>query len=152
MIQWMKKKNRHCDSHFDDSLYSGYYKSFFGITDDGLVYSNQDTDNQDIDYKIGTLTLGEDIQDNMDNYTDSIMTNDNEEDNIKLIIYPGTNHSNANFLYKSIMHEANDRGMSYDIPLVPSDMDQAYNGIVKNTRLTINKEEFYKFIYNNSKK
>ena len=64
-----------------------------------------------------------------------------------LCFFPGTNHSNVNFLYKKAIRFISNTN-SYNIPFVSSDIKIAYKGDHKTTKMDINKEKFYEFLMN----
>jgi hypothetical protein len=66
-----------------------------------------------------------------------------------IVILPGTNHSNANYIYKLIKHEALQKN-KYRIPYLSNDHRIPYKGNNKEAVMMINKEDVYNFIKNNS--
>lgn len=102
-----------------------------------------------------TLAVGE------DNFIDSIEETDqtSETDSIdsieseikdkltrhNIVILPGSNHSNANYLYKRLTIFADELG-SYRVPFVQNDPKKPFTNRSKNLYIEIDKEGFYQFI------
>lgn len=165
---WLKQKNKHVFSIYEDPEYSNYYKSYFGSYVDETFYSKND-----IDIKI-TPQYFENIYDNnydeIEQFIDYIPRNvpqyvidtathgiyGNEKKNIIeklerkcLLIPPGTNHSNVNFLYKLMMDNIIDI-KAFNIPYVSNNINEQYKGIIKEEYMNINKLDLYNFAYKNS--
>jgi hypothetical protein len=67
-----------------------------------------------------------------------------------MCFFPGTNHSNANFLYKKAIRFISNTA-SYNIPFVSADVKSVYKGDHKTSKMNINKEKFYEFLMDQSK-
>jgi len=57
-----------------------------------------------------------------------------------MVILPGSNHSNANFLYKCVKQFIRDKNLSYAIPYVDGNPTVKFIGSYKTTSLDVDKE------------
>ncbi len=101
--------------------------------------------NRDLDIKLnpGYINGIQKDYNNIDNFVDIVK-------NQHILILPGTNHSNANYLYKNITECINKNTELYDIPYVDSDYSKCYMGTYKNIVMKIDKNDFYNFMFLNS--
>lgn len=176
LMKWLNKKCRYSKNIFKDPGYSEFYKRNFNITDDigpFSIYKKNDIDHLMnigyVDYAYNDQLKHEDDGE-LEQFIDYIpkvipketleMATKNRsfvesEDIIKkmtrhnMVILPGTNHSNANFLYKELLQTIND--LNYHIPYVNIDPSLPYEGTYKIAKLNIDKESFYNFLRINSK-
>jgi hypothetical protein len=161
-------------SEYSDLGYSEYYKSFFQMSDNNRkFYKNGDIDEElNVGYTEQVFSTDplpqEDLE--LEQFMDYVPTSarydteiaticcnaDKKRDIIKklcrkcIVILPGTNHSNANFLYKVL----ND-GLTlnkYSIPYVLEDPNKPYYDLHKDATMIIDKEKFYNFMCKNSRK
>lgn len=77
------------------------------------------------------------------------MVKDEEEEIHHIIIPPGSNQSNANYLYKRLVLLANENE-PYSVPFVSKDLNKPFKGIYKGVNIEIDKDEFYQFLKDNS--
>ena len=167
---WLKHKNRYALSIYDDIGYSNFYKTYFCNYVEDTFYPEND-----IDVRVG-LEYIESInpaeKDVLANYVDYIpqhasteyintMTFNTHNDEKKhiidilerkcLLIPPGSNHSNTNFIYKLMLDIMFDID-GFSIPFVSNNINVQYTGTLKSSYMDIDKMELYNFIYNNSTK
>lgn len=174
LVKWLKQPCKYSDDLYKDPGYSGYYLSKFGIYDkNSIIYRKNDIDNE---LNVGfneILDPNFDIYDESDinmfiDYIPSNINSDDINDEIHkyplysrkhiqkklerkcMVILPGSNHSNANFLFKSLNDVINKKFRPYKIPYVQSDPTIPYMGEHKDAKIFINKEAFYNFIYKHS--
>lgn len=176
--RWLNQRCSYSDNLFADPGYSDYYKREFNIMDglgskpfyaaqgdidiemnmgyiDYAHGAEKDPDDlvieQFIDYipvnvphdVIRTATMNTFYEEKQD-ITDK-MTRKN------ILILPGSNHSNANFLFKRLSRRLADGNVSYAIPFVSGDPTSVYKGTHKDAKMDINKEQLYEFLHQNSK-
>jgi hypothetical protein len=174
LIRWLQSNCDYSDGSFKDPGYTKSYRSWFNITDHHNVFY----DDGDIDHKINIGYVDymfeqdkdpEDIV--IEQYMDfiprkvdpetirtAIMNcSPDEADHIRttmtrtnMVILPGSNHSNANYLFKALTSEMFDK--EYEIPYVPANPKEPFKGVTKKSYPVINKEEFYQFLKDHSKK
>lgn len=164
LIRWLKQKCDYSDNVFRDPGYSDYYKSMFNIVDThNFIYANNDIDHElnvgYVEYETNNEKNSEDAE--LEQFIDVVpyknknSKSDAENHNINIVILPGSNHSNANYLYKLLMHECmeiNNNDEPYHIPNVSPNPKVPYTINHKKVQITINKEEFYSFVKKYSKK
>jgi hypothetical protein len=176
LINWLRKKSKYADDLFKDPGYSAEYKSRFNIMDKNMViYKPNDIDDElNIGYTDDIYGLDEktDEEITVEQYVDYIPKEITQEtiDNLmpcnheqqqeiveklsrhNIVILPGSNHSNANFLFKNILNHVNKYIEPYHVPFLSPDPKQPYDGRHKTINFNLDKEEFYNFIYENSEK
>lgn len=154
LIKWLKKSIRgyYKDGVYSDPGYGNQYKSMFGIEDvDQLFYNKNDIDDQlasihqsitmtDPDDEYGLNVMSEFV----DQYSDKRCTLN------YILIPPGSNHSNANYMYKQLKTHIHNNECEYEIPYINADPRTPYTGNHKCTKLKLNKEDFYNFTRLNS--
>lgn len=181
LIRWLKQKCEYSDNLFHDPGYSSRYKSMFNLTDvDNIIYYDNDIDHelnigyvdygfkkdkdpddlcleQFIDYvpskygeineSIKSVIIGASRDEASD-----IITKMSREN---MLILPGSNHSNANYLYKLITLECMDLNnmdeKPYYAPYVNPDPKVPFKSNVKGLGAFIDKEDFYYFVKVQSK-
>ncbi|VBB18338.1 hypothetical protein YASMINEVIRUS_801 [Yasminevirus sp. GU-2018] len=176
LIRWLKQRCEYSDSPFQDPGYSVYYKSMFNTMDSHkLVYKDGDIDHE---LNIGYVDYGfeeeKDPEDvcleqfidyvpaNREGLKEAISTMINglpydEAVDIRtkmsrenILILPGSNHSNANYLYKLITLEClklnNKKEKPYFVPYVSPDPRVPFRSNSKGVGVHIDKEDFYSFI------
>ena len=163
LIKWLKSPTGDSDDIYVDPGYGYHYKSWFGIEDcDKKFYKNNDIDCQlgIIHESISTHEPNDLHNLNaMSQFVDKFDTTDNDglcsrnsvnELMNHILIPPGSNHSNANYLYKRIIASVQESELEYEIPYVSANQFTPYTGYHKSTGYNVDKQSFYKFIYNNS--
>jgi len=171
--RWLRSPNKDCigSDIFEDPGYSGYYKSMTSIYDDmGIFYEGAD----DIDnrlkypyhksiYKCDEIDKLEEFVDNIpskasDQYiaeiTKNLIGDDKKYTTNRLkydpiLIPPGTNHSNANVLYKIIQTEFN-AIKPFIVPILPDNPNVEYDGDYAEFVPSLDKKIIYRFCYENS--
>lgn len=183
LVRWLKDSCNETGDIFVDPGYSDIYKSMYNIMDDTyLIYENNDIDHE---INIGYEDYTDDntkylcnVQ--LEQYIDYVPKHINETtlntlifnksfieaENIKLkerrhniVIPPGSNQSNANYLYKRIIYnfkhsqnvKYNGYRYTYSIPQVNLNPRVPYGGTYKNVGILLNKEQFYFFLKQNSR-
>jgi hypothetical protein len=86
-------------------------------------------------------------EDNTYNIYSSAIRNKNKEGMVKhnIVILPGTNHSNANYLYKRLKILAS-KFEQYSIPYVNEDPKKPFTDKCKKISIEFEKESFYHFL------
>jgi len=149
LVKWLRLPCQFSDDINEDQDYSEYYKGLFNITNTNNFFY----DSNDIDFELN-LELAEDNE-RFEDFTDHIPIIDgvgidmNINIEQKIVILPGSNHSNCNYLYKMLKIEASHKD-EYLIPYLPNDPKIPYTGELKNASMMINKEDVYNFVKNNS--
>lgn len=165
---WLKQKNKYATSIYKDPGYSSFYKSYYGAYVDESFYPDDDIDvkispeyfesiykddrdelEQFIDYIPQTIS-----QDIIDNTTNKIYGEEKQNiiDKLErkcLLIPPGSNHSNTNFMYKLMLDNMLNID-SFKIPYISNNIREQYIGTLKNSYMDIDKMELYNFVYKNS--
>lgn len=150
LVRWLKKRCEYSDCVYDDPGYSDYYRSWFKCIDiSNEIYLKGDIDcqiNNDID-----ISLSTNFSDSIEQYTDHVQIDDVKN----MIVLPGSNHSNANYLYKIInnymLHPHNNN--TFHIPIVSNNPKQPFNdNSYKTMRMKIDKNLLYNYVYTYSKK
>ena len=176
LIRWLKQRCDYSDSQFQDPGYSTHYKSMFNLMDTHkLVYKDGDIDHElnigYVDYCFDKEKDPEDVC--LEQFVDYVPANHeglkeaistmvngvpyDEADDIRkkmsrenILILPGSNHSNANYLYKLITLECLDLNNKdekpYFVPYVSPDPRVPFRSNVKGVGVHIDKEDFYSFI------
>ena len=134
LIKWLNHKCKYANNIDEDPNYSDYYVSQFGITDNNNIYKPNDIDDE--------INVGY-VEPEYEKFVDYL-----KNDNKCMVILPGTNHSNANFLFKIIKNKL-DR-ISYIIPHVSNNVEQPFEKIYKKIKHNVCKEDLYNFIKDNS--
>jgi len=134
LINWLNRRCKYANNIDDDPNYSDYYISHFNILDNDNLYKVND-----IDYEINVKC----IEPHYEKYVD-YLNNDTQH----MVILPGTNHSNANFIFKLI--RKNIDKLSYIIPHVSKNVEQPFEKIYKKIKHRVDKEDLYEFIRENS--
>ena len=160
MLRWLNKTCNYSDDIYRDPGYSDSYKRYFNIKDDDHnIYNDNDIDDENnVDYYDETL----------DEFTDCVPINiPQEEINMKtsgcsdeekeliidiltrknIVIPPGSNQSNANFLYKFLKNHI--QNYSYHIPHILNP-NEPYVGEYEYLSMDIDKESLYMFMFENS--
>jgi len=160
MIRWLNGTCNYSNDIYKDPGYSDSYKSYFNIRDDNhIIYNDNDIDDKiNMDYD----------DDSIDEFTDYVPIDiPQEEINMKtkdysekekeqiidiltrknIVIPPGSNQSNANFLYKFLKNFVHN--YSYHIPRIPNHNKQ-YVGEYEYLNMDIDKESLYMFMFENS--
>ena len=174
LIKWLKHPCKYSDDLYRDPGYSDYYISKFGIEDkNNRIYKKNDIDSElnvgfneildpdndiydESDINIFIDYIPSNIySDDIDNVLNKFPTYSRKHIQRKLerecmVILPGSNHSNANFLFKSVNDTITKRLKPYKIPYVQSDPTLPYEGGHKDAKIFIDKEAFYNFIYKQS--
>ena len=164
---WLKQLTDHSMSPLEDPRYSRYYKSYFGnVSQNGYIYdTSNNTSDIDIKLNLGYYRYSYQLELEMDNKQTNINIDKHPEDVVveqfidtvvdkngfthDIVIPPGTNQSNANFLFKifrDIMAEAEPS----HIPIVSSDKTVRYTGGVKHSSINLPKIELYQFLMDRS--
>jgi hypothetical protein len=131
IINWLASPNKEVEGDpYKDPGYSGYYRSLFG-------HPHQYGD--DIDLSISSNNYYQNIVEEQWMEKDTITKT-------KFAIPPGTNHSNANALYKIISNRISNENFS--LPNITKGVK--YNGSYIDRKMKINKKKLYGFIYDNS--
>jgi hypothetical protein len=166
--KWLKQSNKCSSNIYEDPGYSGFYKSYYG----NYVYKSFYPED-DIDIKISPVYI-EDIYtentDELQQFIDyipqdipsdiinniTIGTYGTEKQNIIdklerkcLLIPPGSNQSNVNFIYKLLLDNMINVD-NFSIPFISHNINEQYKGTLKNSYMNIDKMELYNFVYNNS--
>lgn len=170
---WLKSPNKYCNNCdiFEDPGYSGYYKSMTSIYDsDGLFYDGSgDIDNR-LKYPYLKSIYKCDGQDKIEEFVDWIpsklsaqqidlatknLAGDDKQYTTNRLRYdpvlipPGTNHSNANVLYKIIQNEFN-HIKPFIVPIIKDNDNSEYDGDYSEFVPSIDKKIIYRFCYENS--
>jgi len=170
---WLRAPNKNCIAGdiYNDWGYSGYYKSMTSIYDDNcLFYEGSDDIDNRLKYpyhkSINVCDHIDRIEDFVDHIPSNISAQQIDERTCHLtgtdkkyavhrlkydpvFIPPGTNHSNANVLYKIIQKEF----LNVDpfiIPKLPNDRSTEYDGDYVGVVPSIDKKLVYRFCYENS--
>ena len=172
--KWLGQKCDCSDNIFDDPGYTDYYKKHFGIHDEyEIYYKKNDIDEQ---INIGYEKNFDNEEDNhltdAEKYVDYVpeeisqslidkitcdMTGNEKLKTIQkltskgIIILPGSNHSNANYMYK-IIKDSVDKMGTYEIPDISPDPTVEFKGENTNISMKVDKVKVYKFIYRYSDK
>lgn len=169
LIAWLKRKSEYSNNVFEDPGYSNFYKRYYGIIDrDGSIYRPGDIDHELNIHYVKSVDEDEKTDEDriLDQYIDFIPKQlprktveticdiypQHEAETIlfdNMVVLPGSNHSNANYLFKRVSSQAK-TFKPYHVPVVDADPSHEYRGDFKEIPLVINKEEFYQFIKNNS--
>lgn len=150
LVKWLKSYCDYSDNAFKDQDYSDAYKKIFNITDtDGIFYEKGDID---YELNIGYADYANGVQkdpddEELEQFIDHVPVSDQSRRNI--VILPGTNHSNANYIYKIIKNETINH--KYKIPYLSNNPSIPYNGNIKEAEMMINKVDVYTFVKENSK-
>jgi len=155
LVRWLRLPCQFSDDINEDQDYSDYYKGLFNITDTKNFFYDNNNINVDIDIDFElNLELAEEDE-RFEDFTDHIPVIDgvgidmNIDIEQKILILPGSNHSNCNYLYKMLKIEASHKD-EYSIPYLSNDPKIPYTGELKNASMMINKEDVYNFVKNNS--
>lgn len=139
-VKWLNGQVRDSNNIYTDPGYGHHYKSMYGLccdeNDEKSFYKSGDIDHQHV---IGSDKL---IDDDISEYIDRI------NDDVNLLIPPGSNQSNANYMYKLLKSSA--YKVEYEIPYVSANPTVPYTGYHKCTGLKINKKDFYNFVHSSS--
>jgi hypothetical protein len=178
LCRWLKQKCYCADNIFMDPGYSSFYKNEFNITDGDefrpIYETRGDIDVElnkgYVDYLYGDEKNEEDEE--LEQFIDYVPihvsqdvlrvatgnTRYEEKEYIiemmsrkNLLILPGSNHSNANFLYKRLIRCLEDTEVTFSIPFVSGDRSVPYTDVHKDVDMDINKEQFYDFLRRNSR-
>lgn len=159
LVEWLKKPCDYSNGIFEDPGYSEYYQSHFNISnEDGVFYdSKSDPSDIDVHMNMGNLKHHYENEDNdMENtmfsmfemYKD-IIESKNKEVNIDIVIPPGSNQSNSNYIFKLIKTELMKLD-SINIPMVSKDPRTKYSGETRQIIHDVSKEDVYNFVMNHS--
>ncbi len=152
LIKWLNKKTRDSEDIYSDPGYGKHYKSLFGIEDNHQLFYNND----DIDCRFASIhesiVLFDPVHglNEVSEYADQINGTQYGGDIKHILIPPGSNHSNANYVYKLL--KTNIQNNEYVIPYVSAKSGTPYTGYHKCAGLKLNKEDFYNFVYTYSDK
>lgn len=165
---WLKQQNKHAVSVYKDPGYSNFYKSYFGSYVDESFYPKNDIDVKLDPIYVESLFIDDNdelqqfvdyipqhvSQDIIDVYTHKKYGDDKRDiiDKLErkcLLILPGSNQSNANFVYKLLLNTIVDID-SFSIPYVSNNINEQYTGELKEAYMDIDKMDLYKFIHKNS--
>lgn len=171
--RWLGQRCSYSEDLFKDPGYSNYYKNEFNIMD-GFgtrpFYQIGDIDDElnmgYVDYSVGAEKDEDDIV--LEQFIDYIPAHipvnmprtarSYEETCEKLwankkniLILPGSNHSNANFLFKRINRHIRQYGTLYSIPYVSASHTTPYKKEHKTAKMEVNKEQLYEFLRKHSK-
>jgi hypothetical protein len=179
LIKWLQKPCIYSNNVFKDPGYSDYYKGYFNLTNGAGInpfYKVGDIDHilnvgyVDYTYNDSTNKLEDDVE--LEQFIDylpihvpidvkeSIRKNykcDEAKYKIEtlsrenMLILPGSNHCNSNYLYKKLRQFIENNNFTYDIPLVNANPVLEYKCESKMEPLYLDKEDFYEFLHNNSK-
>jgi hypothetical protein len=170
LLSWLKSKCQYSEGIFDDPGYSERYKGYFShyFYDDTYVTG-------DIDYElnIGHYEYVYEDEDDLSSIDEQIipyvdfvpsgLTHDEitrladsypleyrdraEEISSRtgIVILPGSNHSNANYIYKRIREHIDDIP-AFSVPFV-NDYHKAFRPSYKKATLTLSKTNVYNFVY-----
>lgn len=171
--KWLRAPNKNCIAGdiYNDRGYSGYYKSMTSIYDDNcLFYEGADDIDNRLKYPYHKSIYRCDGIDQMEDFVDHIPSKASAQqidemtshltgidkqyavDRLKydpVFIPPGTNHSNANVLYKIIQNEFLNAN-PFIIPKLPNDRSTEYDGDYVEVVPSIDKKLIYRFCYENS--
>jgi len=168
--KWLKARCQWSDNVFDDPGYSQFYKSYFGWFCNKGTYTDGDIDHE---LNIGHYEAVYDddfsydeIDKNITPYIDFIpsdMTSFGIENAVAtypyvdqdrareiysrtcMVILPGSNHSNANYLYKRICESLTDL-KGFSIPYV-GNIDTKFKPSYKQFKFELSKESVYNFVH-----
>lgn len=172
LIKWLKQRPQYSVNLYKDPGYSVFYKNEFNYQDvlgPNRLYVPGDIDHElnvgYVNYHHGDEKHEDDKT--IEQFIDYVPvpihqgTVDTEStkriDNIKeisiqnIVILPGSNHSNANFLFKRLKFFIAQKNTEYKIPFVSADPSVSYKGEQKIGHAQINKEQFYGFLCKNSR-
>lgn len=162
LIEWLKNKCAYSRNVYEDPGYTSYYKREFNIVNGvgcSEIYQPGDIDSElNIEY--------DEHLHKIDDYIDYILANKTnlfreryygaEYDKAykklqcmekkNMVILPGSNHSNANYLYKKLIRLIDDNDITYTIPYVSSNPAVSFKNDHKQAKMKINKENFYYFL------
>jgi hypothetical protein len=152
--RWLKKLSKRSVSAFADPGYSNYYLSYFGnYYKNGEIY-NVSSNSDDLDtnlnigyflYQPGTEKEAEDLV--IEKFIDTVVQPD--ESVLDIVIPPGTNQSNSNFLFK-LFDEALSELETTNIPVVSNKSSFRYTGASKRLKAKLSKRCLYRFLMSRS--
>lgn len=172
--RWLRKCCDYSDGPYDNPGYSSHYMSYFNLYDNtGELYSKNDIDSKlnpgYVDDIFGNIEETE--EDTLiAKFVDYIPIKPSKElvttmtfeeygqrkyDIIEklsrecIMIPPGTNQCNANYMFKILKEAAQDID-DFEIPYIDANPATPYEGTLKSASITINKEKVYEFVYDNS--
>jgi hypothetical protein len=164
--EWLEEKCAYSSSVYVDPGYTSSYKKEFNIVN-GIgcknIYEPNDIDSElNIEYN--------EAEYNLDEYIDYILIKGmtetyrqkyfgSEYDELykiiqrlpkkNMVILPGSNHSNANYLYKRLIKSIDDNNITYMLPYVSADPKASFKNIHKPAKMIVDKEKFYYYLYKN---
>lgn len=151
--KWLQKKCELSDNIFEDPGYSDYYRDRYRIYDLNRNYYKIN----DIDEKlnIGYVHVDQESDDDLldaEKYVDFVPSDKNSANSkyTGIAILPGSNHSNANYIFKLINEYT--QNTPYKIPTISSDPATKFEGTCTNIRMDIDKKNLYEFVHTYSKK
>lgn len=169
LMKWLKSRVPYSDDLFCDPGYSrNYYMAFGNTYEYGSEYTPGDIDHQlnpgyydpiydidddygisDEDYYVDYIykpidkdTLMKTVMSYEPEYRDKAARVLQRE---PILILPGSNQSNANYIYKLMLDQIN-QIHSFRIPYVKQSNRAYFTGSSKNFRLQISKEDTYRFV------
>jgi hypothetical protein len=144
--KWLCSRCKYSEGVFKDPGYSSFYTSFFSHFFDDDTYIDKDIDHE---INIGYCApddyddeyCDEDV--NVRPYVDFVSTDGNIQKGI--LIPPGSNHSNANYIYKRLMIGVRHID-EFRIPRVGNKTSE-FRSLYKNEKIVFDKEDVYKFVH-----
>jgi hypothetical protein len=131
-LRWLGQSCDKPNDVFTDPEYSKTYRSAFGLKDTNrTIYKKGDYDE--------LLNMALDDAGKVSRYTDYT--------DRPIYIPPGSNQSNANFLFKSIVDAICNDLTPYNVPVWLKD---SITPVYKKLSMRIDKNEFYRFVHQHS--
>ena len=167
LLKWLRASAEYSDHSFEDPGYSEHYKSYFSIFCDDDTYVRDDLDHQlNIGHYEGVYDNYEldEVDDNLLQYVDFVPTNlsnaelegmveaypiedrDHAREILSregVVILPGSNQSNANYLYKKLRN-ALINVREFSVPYVGKGR---FKPSYRRVKLHLSKQSVYNFIY-----
>jgi hypothetical protein len=168
--KWLKSRCQWSDNVFDDPGYSECYRNYFTWFFDDGTYIEGDIDyNLNIGYFEPVYDEGiiyDELDEKLEPYTDFVpseMSNSAIEASVSnypsadqerarkvlsrtgIVILPGSNHSNANYLYKRFREYLEDV-REFSVPYVRG-VQERYRPSHKKVTFSLSKEDIYNFAY-----
>lgn len=152
LVKWLKSYCDNSDNAFKDQNYSDTYKAMFNLTDNNEnFYEKNDIDHE---INIGYVDYEPEEQkdpkdEELEQFIDHVPNGLTDSSYYNIVILPGTNHSNANYIYKMIKNETINH--KFKIPYISNNPKIPYNGDIKDADMMISKSDVYAFVKDNSK-
>lgn len=156
LVHWLSSPCMYSSDVCEDPEYSGMYRSYFGIQSPRKIKPD------DIDFKVlEQLCYDPEENEDLAEYTDLYdvqykvspesgeVREVNTDNAIEITILPGSNHSNANYLFKRFDEYFDQNVIIFNIPYVPPP-NQKFQTIFKKFMFQFDKKSMYKFVYDMS--